>query len=113
VKKIAAVVYGASGVSFEGSSAKDLKRIDDLGYSQLPVCMAKTQLSLTDDPTIPGRPSGFTISVREVRLSAGAGFVVPLTGDMMTMPGLPKEPAALRVKLLPGGRIRGLMQNDD
>jgi formate--tetrahydrofolate ligase len=74
--------------------------------------MAKTQYSLTDDPTITGRPKDFTVTVREVRLSAGAGFVVALTGDMMTMPGLPKEPAALRVKLLPNGRIRGLMQND-
>ncbi len=113
VQKIAQVVYGAAGVAFEGSAAKDLERIDKLGYGRLPVCMAKTQLSLTDDPKIPGRPSGFTVSVREVRLSAGAGFVVPLTGDMMTMPGLPREPAALRVKLLPDGRIRGLMQNDD
>jgi formate--tetrahydrofolate ligase len=75
--------------------------------------MAKTQLSLTDDPTIPGRPRDFSITVREVRLSAGAGFIVPLTGEMMTMPGLPREPAALRVKLLPSGKIRGLMQNDE
>jgi formate--tetrahydrofolate ligase len=113
VKKIAEVVYGAAGVTFEARAAKDLERIESLGYGALPVCMAKTQLSLTDDPAIPGRPTGFTISVREVRLSAGAGFVVPLTGEMMTMPGLPREPAALRVKLLEGGRIRGLMQNDD
>jgi formate--tetrahydrofolate ligase len=113
VDKIATVVYGAAGVIFEGSSVRDLKRIDELGYGRLPVCMAKTQLSLTDDPGVPGRPSGFTIGVREVRLSAGAGFVVPLTGEMMTMPGLPREPAALRVKLLENGRIRGLMQHDD
>jgi formate--tetrahydrofolate ligase len=113
VRKVAQVVYGAAGVTFTASAAKDLARIDDLGYGRLPVCIAKTQLSLTDDPTVPGRPSGFTITVREVRLSAGAGFVVPLTGDMMTMPGLPREPAALRVKLLENGRIRGLMQHDD
>ncbi len=113
VRKVAEVVYGAAGVAFTGSSGKDLARIDELGYGQLPVCMAKTQLSLTDDPAVPGRPSGFTVTVREVRLSAGAGFVVPLTGDMMTMPGLPREPAALRVKLLENGRIRGLMQHDD
>ncbi len=113
VRKIAQVVYGAADVAFTGTAARDLKRIDDLGYGKLPVCMAKTQLSLTDDPTVPGRPTGFTISVREVRLSAGAGFVIPLTGDMMTMPGLPREPAALRVKLLENGRIRGLMQHDD
>jgi formate--tetrahydrofolate ligase len=113
VKKIARTVYGAADVAFAGSAAKDIKRIEELGYGNLPVCMAKTQLSLTDDPTIPGRPSGFTVTVREVRLSAGAGFVVPLTGEMMTMPGLPREPAALKVKLLESGKIRGLMQHDD
>jgi len=112
VRKIATTVYGAADVTFAGSSAKDLKRIEDLGYGGLPICMAKTQLSLTDDPAVPGRPEGFTVTVREVRLCAGAGFVVPLTGEMMTMPGLPKEPAALRVKLLENGKIRGLMQND-
>ena len=112
VRKIATTVYGADDVVFAGSSAKDLKRIADLGYSGLPVCMAKTQLSLTDDPAVPGRPRGFTITVREVRLAAGAGFVVPLTGEVMTMPGLPREPAALRVRLLENGRIRGLMQNE-
>ncbi len=113
IRKIAATVYGARDVHFSGRAEKDLERIDKLAASGLPVCMAKTQLSLTDDPAIPGRPRDFAITVREVRLSAGAGFMVPLTGDMMTMPGLPREPAALRVKLLPNGKIRGLMQNDD
>ena len=112
VTKVATTVYGAAGAAFTANAAKDLQRIESLGHGALPICVAKTQLSLTDDPTIPGRPEGFTVTVREVRLAAGAGFVVPLTGDMMTMPGLPKEPAALRVKLLEGGRIRGLMQND-
>jgi formate--tetrahydrofolate ligase len=112
IRSIARVVYGADDVGFAGTAARDMKRIEELGHAALPVCMAKTQLSLTDDPAVPGRPHGFTITVREVRLAAGAGFVVPLTGDMMTMPGLPREPAALRVKLLPDGRIRGLMQND-
>ncbi len=112
VKKVAQGVYGARDVAFTASADKELKRIADLGYADLPVCMAKTQLSLTDDPSIVGRPTGFTITVREARLSAGAGFVVPLTGEMMTMPGLPKEPAALKVKLMPDGKIRGLMQND-
>jgi formate--tetrahydrofolate ligase len=74
--------------------------------------MAKTQLSLSDDPARPGRPEGFMINVREVRLSAGAGFLVPLTGEMTTMPGLPKSPAAWNVRLMPDGRIKGLMQND-
>jgi formate--tetrahydrofolate ligase len=113
IKKIARVVYGAKDVLFAGTADRDLDRIAKLGGAGLPVCMAKTQLSLTDDPAIAGRPRDFTITVREVRLSAGAGFMVPLTGDMMTMPGLPREPAALRVKLLPSGKIRGLMQNDD
>jgi formate--tetrahydrofolate ligase len=113
VRKIARTVYGAQDVAFTATADKDIKRIEDLGHGALPVCMAKTQLSLSDHPNLPGRPRDFIVTVREVRLSAGAGFVVPLTGEMMTMPGLPREPAALRVKLLPDGRIRGLMQNDD
>ena len=90
-----------------------LTRIEELGYAELPICIAKTQLSLTDNPSIAGRPSDFTVTVREARLSAGAGFAVLLTGEMMTMPGLPREPASLSVKLLPNGRIRGLMQEDE
>jgi formate--tetrahydrofolate ligase len=112
VKKIARTSYGASDVAFTAAAEQHMKRIEELGGGRLPVCVAKTQLSLTDDPSLAGRPRGFTITVREVRLSAGAGFVVPLTGEMMTMPGLPREPAALKVRLLPDGRIRGLMQND-
>jgi formate--tetrahydrofolate ligase len=112
VKKIATNVYGAASVVFAGSAPKDIARIEQLGHRALPVCMAKTQLSLSDDPAVPGRPDGFTLTVREVRLAAGAGFTVPLTGEMMTMPGLPREPAALRVRLLPSGHIHGLMQND-
>jgi formate--tetrahydrofolate ligase len=112
VRKIARVVYGAKEVIFTAAAEKNLARIRDLGYGDLPICMAKTQLSLTDDPTISGRPRDFTITVREVRLSAGAGFLVPLTGDMMTMPGLPKIPASRGIKLLPNGKIKGLMQND-
>ncbi|AKT39780.1 formate--tetrahydrofolate ligase [Chondromyces crocatus] len=113
IRKIARVVYGADDITLSHGAEKDRARIEALGGEKLPVCMAKTQLSLTDDPHVHGRPRGFHVNVRELRLSAGAGFVVALTGDMMTMPGLPKEPAALRVKLLPDGRIRGLMQNDD
>src|SRR4029079_14410675 len=113
IRKIATTVYGARDVIFSAKADKDLERIEKLGISGLPVCMAKTQLSLTDDPAVPGRPRDFAITVREVRLSAGAGFMVPLTGDMMTMPRLPREPAALRVKLLANGKIRGLMQNDE
>jgi formate--tetrahydrofolate ligase len=113
IRKIARVVYGADDVMFSAGAERDRARIAELGYAHLPVCMAKTHLSLTDYPKIVGRPRGFSITVRELRLSAGAGFVVAITGDMMTMPGLPREPAALRVKLLANGRIRGLMQNDD
>lgn len=112
IRKVARTVYGAKDVLFTAAAEKQIARAKELGYEKLPVCMAKTQLSLTDDPTIPGRPRDFTITVREVRLSAGAGFLVPLTGEMMTMPGLPKVPASRNIKLLPDGKIKGLMQND-
>jgi formate--tetrahydrofolate ligase len=112
IRKIAKTIYGAKDVVFAGSAEKDLQRARDLGASAYPICMAKTQLSLSDDPARHGRPEDFVVTVREVRLSAGAGFLVPLTGDMMTMPGLPKVPAARNVKLMPDGKIKGLMQND-
>ncbi len=112
IRKIAQSVYGAKEVLFTAAAEKNLQRIRDLGYADLPICMAKTQMSLTDDPAIFGRPRDFAITVREVRLSAGAGFLVPLTGDMMTMPGLPKVPASRGIRLLPTGKIKGLMQND-
>ena len=112
IRKIAHSVYGAKEVHFTAFAEKNLQRIRDLGYADLPICMAKTQMSLTDDPAIFGRPRDFAITVREVRLSAGAGFLVPLTGDMMTMPGLPKVPASRGIRLLPSGKIKGLMQND-
>lgn len=83
-------IYGADGVTYASAAAKELKRIADMGMSDFPVCMAKTQYSLSDDQTKLGRPSGFTINVREVYVSAGAGFVVAITGAIMTMPGLPK-----------------------
>ena len=112
IRKLARTIYGARDVTFTTAAEKDLKHARDLGYGGLPICMAKTQLSLSDDPTIVGRPRDFVITVRGVRLSAGAGFLVPLTGEMMTMPGLPKVPAARNVKLQPDGKIKGLMQND-
>jgi len=112
IRKIARIVYGAKDVVFTAAAEKSIERFADLGGAELPICMAKTQLSLTDDPSIPGRPRDFTITVREVRLSAGAGFLVALTGEVMTMPGLPKVPASRGIKLLPDGRIKGLMQND-
>ena len=112
IRKIARTVYGADDVVFTPSALKDLDAVVALGGAELPVCMAKTHLSLTDDPTRPGRPWGFTITVKEVRLSAGAGFVVALTGEIMTMPGLPKIPAAARVVVHDDGRVTGLMQGE-
>jgi formate--tetrahydrofolate ligase len=112
IRKVATTVYGARDVVFTPAAEKDLRSARDLGYGDLPVCMAKTQLSLSDDPTAIGRPRDFAVTVRNVRLSAGAGFLVPLTGEMMTMPGLPKVPAARNVKLQPDRKIKGLMQNE-
>ncbi len=112
IRKVARTVYGARDVVFTAAAERSLERTTAIAGPELPVCMAKTQLSLTDDPTIHGRPREFTITVRDVRLSAGAGFLVPLTGDMMTMPGLPKVPASRGIRLLPNGKIKGLMQND-
>ena len=112
IRKVARTIYGASDAVLSHTAERELARISELGYGGLPICMAKTQLSLTDHPSIFGRPRDFVINVREVRLSAGAGFLVPLTGEMMTMPGLPRVPAARTVKLMPDGTIKGLMQNE-
>ncbi|WP_425805763.1 formate--tetrahydrofolate ligase [Desulfitobacterium sp. Sab5] len=106
--KIAQEIYGADGVNFTKEAQKEIKKYMDLGYGNLPVCMAKTQYSLTDDASILGRPTGFNITVREVRLSAGAGFLVAITGAIMTMPGLPKRPAALKMDITADGKITGL-----
>ncbi|AGA67654.1 formyltetrahydrofolate synthetase [Desulfitobacterium dichloroeliminans LMG P-21439] len=108
VETICKEVYGADGVNFSKEALTSMKKYEDLGYGQLPICMAKTQYSLTDDQTILGRPTGFSITVRELRLSAGAGFLVAITGAIMTMPGLPKRPAALRMDIDAEGRITGL-----
>ena len=105
---IAREIYGADGVDFTMQAEKDLERIHELGKDNLLVCMAKTQYSLSDDPAKLGRPSGFRITVREVRLSAGAGFLVAITGSIMTMPGLPKKPAALNIDVDADGKITGL-----
>jgi formate--tetrahydrofolate ligase len=112
VRKIARTVYGADAVTFTAAARKDLDAAVQLGGAELPVCMAKTHLSLSDDATKPGRPKGFTINVREVRLAAGAGYLVALTGEIMTMPGLPREPAAKRVVVHDDGRVTGLMQGE-
>ena len=105
---IAREIYGADGVDFTLQAEKDLERIHALGKDNLLVCMAKTQYSLSDDPAKLGRPSGFRVTVREVRLSAGAGFLVAITGSIMTMPGLPKKPAALNIDVDADGKITGL-----
>lgn len=112
IRTIAQKVYGARDVVLTREAERDLARAVELGMANVPICIAKTQLSLSDDPKRPGRPRDFDVTVREVRIAAGAGFLVAITGDMMTMPGLPKVPAAHAVKLLPDGRIKGLMQND-
>ncbi len=108
IEKVATEIYGAKDVAFAPAAAKMLKNIEDLGYGNLPVCMAKTQYSLSDDQTKLGRPEGFTLNVREVYVSAGAGFVVVLTGSIMTMPGLPKVPAANNIDVDENGVITGL-----
>lgn len=108
ITKIATEIYGASAVEFLPDAKRELKRYKRLGFQELPVCMAKTQYSLSDDPKKLGRPADFTITVRSVRISAGAGFVVALTGDIMTMPGLPKHPAAESIDVDESGRITGL-----
>ena len=105
---IAAEVYGADGVTYAPAAEKALKRITEMGYGNLPVCMAKTQYSLSDDQTKLGRPTGFKINVRDAYVSAGAGFVVALTGSIMTMPGLPKKPAAEGIDMDESGKITGL-----
>ena len=108
INTIAKEIYGADGASFAPAAAKALKRIEDMGFGNLPVCMAKTQYSLSDDQTKLGRPAGFTINVRDAYVSAGAGFVVALTGSIMTMPGLPKKPAADSIEVDENGKITGL-----
>ncbi len=108
INTIATKIYGAGSVSFSSKAAKELKKLDELGFGSLPVCMAKTQYSLSDDPTKLGRPEGFELNVRDVYVSAGAGFVVALTGDIMTMPGLPKTPAAYSIDVNDDNKITGL-----
>ena len=109
INAIAVKIYGADGVSFSASAENMLYKLERMGFGRLPVCMAKTQYSLSDNPELLGRPEGFTVNVREVYVSAGAGFVVALTGTIMTMPGLPKIPAAERIDFDERtGKITGL-----
>lgn len=108
IEAIARTIYGADGVVFTSDAKKQLKEIEDLGFDKMPVCMAKTQYSLSDDETKVGRPTGFNITVRELKISAGAGFIVALTGNILTMPGLPKKPAAENMDIDEKGIITGL-----
>lgn len=108
INTIAKEIYGADGVVYTPKAKKAIARLEKQGFDKLPICMAKTQYSLSDDPSLLGRPSGFEITVREVRVSAGAEFVVALTGDVMTMPGLPKVPAANNMDIDKDGKIVGL-----
>lgn len=108
IESIAKKIYGAEGVDFTIEAEKEIKNLENLGFRDLPICMAKTQYSLTDDPTKLGRPNGFKITVRQLTVSAGAGFIVALTGNIMKMPGLPKLPAAEKIDIDENGVISGL-----
>ena len=108
IGKIAREIYGAAGVDFTKEAQRELEELEALSFDKMPVCMAKTQYSLSDDAALLGRPEGFRITVRELRLAAGAGFVVALTGSILTMPGLPKHPAAMDMDITEDGRITGL-----
>jgi formate--tetrahydrofolate ligase len=105
---IAQEIYGAEDVVYTPKADEDIRALTEMGYGSLPLCIAKTQHSLSDNPALKGAPTGWTLTVREVRASLGAGFLVPLTGEMMTMPGLPKEPAARRIDIGKDGTIVGL-----
>ena len=108
IRAVVTKVYGGSEVSILPAAQKQIDRLTKLGFDRLPVCIAKTQYSFTDDPTKLGAPGGFTVTVKNVKVSAGAGFVVVLTGDIMTMPGLPRVPAAEKIDVDDTGRISGL-----
>jgi formate--tetrahydrofolate ligase len=108
VERVASRLYGAGEVTWDGKARRRLQRIEADGYGDLPVCIAKTQYSFSTDPTLRGAPSGHELHVREVRLSAGAGFVVVVCGDVMTMPGLPRVPASSHIDLTDDGEILGL-----
>ena len=108
VRKVSRAMYGATDVAFSKQAEKDLKHVEQLGLTNLPICIAKAPSSLSDDPTLHGRPRDFEVTVSAIQINAGAGFLVVLTGDIMRMPGLPKKPAANNIKLLANGVIEGL-----
>ncbi len=108
IRAICCGVYGAADVAYTAQAENDLRRVKRLGLERTPICMAKTPASLSDDPARRGRPTGFTVTVREVQIAAGAGFIIPITGEILRMPGLPRVPAALGMKIDADGRIEGL-----
>ena len=108
IKQIARIMYGAADVNILPAAAAKIKKANKLGYGKLPICMAKTQDSLSDNPKLRGRPQGFTLTVRDIEIAAGAGFLVALTGDIVRMPGLPERPAAERIDVDDRGMIVGL-----
>ena len=108
IATIAKEIYGADGVQYSAAANKQIAELEKFNLDKLPICMAKTQYSLSDNPQLLARPTGFDITVQEVRVSNGAGFIVVLTGNVMTMPGLPKVPAANRMDILENGEIVGL-----
>ena len=108
IRAIAQKVYHADDINILPAAAKQLKQLEDLGFGNLPICVAKTQYSFSDDQNLLGAPKGFNLTVRNLKVSAGAGFIVALTGDIMTMPGLPKKPAAENIDVDKTGKITGL-----
>ena len=108
VEVIARQIYGAEHIDYTPLARKDLRMIKRLGYEKLPVCIAKTQNSLSDNPKLLGRPKDFIVTVREIEISAGAGYLVPITGSIMRMPGLPKVPAATKMNVDDEGTVTGL-----
>jgi formate--tetrahydrofolate ligase len=108
IEKVATLVYGAEEVEYSPAARTQIKALEEHGYASLPICVAKTQYSLSDNPKLLGRPHGFTVHVREAKVSAGAGFIVVYAGSILTMPGLPKEPAAFRMGLDANGNVFGL-----
>ncbi len=108
IKRIATKIYGAEHVDYTPQAMRDLRKIHDLGLDKLPVCIAKTQKSLSDNPKLLGRPKNFIITVRNIEIAAGAGFLIPITGNIMRMPGLPAKPASENIDIDADGNITGL-----
>ena len=108
IETIATRIYGASAIDYAPQAKADLKKIQGLGLEHLPVCIAKTQKSLSDNPKLLGRPENFVVTVREIEIAAGAGFIIPITGNIMRMPGLPEHPAAEHIDIDDKGKISGL-----